>query len=67
MSRKHPNSYERQLPNRRRELIELAEILKWYADDPYDFEEYCFVMDELEEVEREMHIRPRKRYANRGN
>lgn len=67
MSRKHPNSYERQLPNLRRELIELAEILKWYADDPYEFEEYCLVMDELEEVEREMHIRPRKRYANRGN
>lgn len=65
MSRRHPNSYERQLPNQRRELIELAEILKWYTDDPYEFEEYCFVMDELDEVERQMHIRPRKRYGNR--
>ena len=46
-------------------MIEFAEILKWYTDDPYEFEEYCFVMDELDEVEREMHIRPRKRYKNR--
>ena len=29
MSRKHPNSYERQLPNRRRELIEFAESVSY--------------------------------------
>lgn len=60
MSRKHPDSYERKLPNRRRELIKYLEILE-YANDPYEFEEWVSVMDELEEVEREMHIRPRKR------
>ena len=63
MSRKHPDSYERTLPNRRRELIEYIEILN-SANDPYDFEEWLSVIDELEEVERDMHIRKRKRYVN---
>ena len=65
MSRKHPDGYERQLPNRRRELIRLVEILSDYLDDPYEYEWWCEYMDELDEVEREMHIRPRKRYCNR--
>ena len=65
MSRKHPDGYERQLPNRRRELIRLVEILSNYLDDPYEYEWWCEYMDELDEVEREMHIRPRKRYCNR--
>ena len=65
MSRKHPDGYERRLPNRRRELIRLVEILSDYLDDPYEYEWWCEYMDELDEVEREMHIRPRKRYKNR--
>ena len=65
MSRKHPDGYERRLPNRRRELIRLVEILSNYLDDPYEYEWWCEYMDELDEVEREMHIRPRKRYCNR--
>ena len=65
MSRKHPDGYERRLPNRRRELIRLVEILSDYLDDPYEYEWWCEYMDELDEVEREMHIRPRKRYCNR--
>ena len=63
MSRKHPDSYERTLPNRRSELIEYIEILN-HANDPYEFEEWLSAVDELEEVEREMHIRKRKRYVN---
>ena len=65
MSRKHSDGYERRLPNRRRELIRLVEILSDYLDDPYEYEWWCEYMDELDEVEREMHIRPRKRYKNR--
>ena len=65
MSRKHPDGYERRLPNRRRELIRLVEILSDYLDDPYEYDWWCEYMDELDEVEREMHIRPRKRYKNR--
>ena len=65
MSRKQPDGYERRLPNRRRELIRLVEILSDYLDDPYEYEWWCEYMDELDEVEREMHIRPRKRYKNR--
>ena len=65
MSRKHPDGYERRLPNCRRELIRLVEILSDYLDDPYEYEWWCEYMDELDEVEREMHIRPRKRYKNR--
>ena len=53
------------MPNRRRELIRLVEILSDYLDDPYEYEWWCEYMDELDEVEREMHIRPRKRYCNR--
>ena len=65
MSRKHPDGYERRLPNRRRELIRLVEILSDHLDDPYEYEWWCEYMDELDEVERETHIRPRKRYCNR--
>lgn len=64
MSRKHPDGYERRLPNRRRWLIRMVEILSDYLDDPYEAELYDEYMDELDEVEREMHIRPRKRYRN---
>ena len=67
MSRKHPDSYERDLPNRRRDLIELLEILAPYTDDPYEFDAYCEAMDELDEVESEMHIRPQNRYRNRDS
>ena len=65
MSRKHPDGYERWLPKRRLELIRLVEIFSDYLDDPYEYEWWCEYMDELDEVEREMHIRPRKRYKNR--
>lgn len=37
MSRRHPDGYERQLPNRRRELIRMVETLADYCDDPYEF------------------------------
>lgn len=63
MSRKHPDSYERTLPNRRRELIKYIEILN-YANDPYEFDEWLSAVNELEEVERDMHIRKSKRYVN---
>lgn len=64
MSRKHPDGYERQLSNRRRWLIRMVEILSDYLDDPYEAELYDEYMDELDEVEKQMHIRPRKRYSN---
>ena len=50
MSRKHPDGYERRLPNRRRELIRLVEILSDYLDDPYEYEWWCEYMDELDEL-----------------
>lgn len=65
MSRKHPDDHERSLPNRRRELIRLVEASEPYTDDPYEAEWYDEYMRELDEVEREMHIHPRKRYGNR--
>ena len=65
MSRRHPSDLERQLPNRRRELIELLESLAPYTDDPYEEREYCDLMEELREVERAMHVRPCRRYGNR--
>ena len=67
MSRKHPEGYERQLPNDRRSLIQIVETLANYLDDPYEYDCWCEYMDELDEVEREMHIRPRKRYRNRAS
>lgn len=65
MSRKHPDGYERRLPNRRRWLIQMVETMADYCEDPYEFADWCEYMDELDEVERQMHIRPRKRYKNR--
>ena len=66
MSRKHPDGYERNLPNRRRELIRLVESLEPYVDDPFEAELYDAYMGELDEVECDMHIRPSKRYGNKG-
>ena len=37
MSRKHPDGYERRLPNRRRWLIQMVETLADYCDDQYEF------------------------------
>lgn len=65
MSRRHPSDLERQLPNRRRKLIELLEALAPYVDDPYEEREYCDLMMELRKVERRMHVRPSRRYENR--
>ena len=42
----------------------MVEILSDYLDDPYEYADWCEYMDELDEVEREMHVRPRKRYKN---
>jgi len=42
----------------------MVETLADYCDDPYEFADWCEYMDELDDVERQMHIRPRKRYSN---
>ena len=45
--------------------MKMLEILEPYTDDPYEAELYDAYLDELDEIEREMHIRPNKRYGNR--
>ena len=65
MSRKHPDEAERRLPGRRRELIAALEALEPYVDDPYEEREYGYLLEELREVERRMHVRPCRRYGNR--
>ena len=45
----------------------MVEILSDYLDDPYEYADWCEYMDELDEVERQMHIHPRKRYKNRAS